>query len=134
MPSPIIARLGALSQVLHRSREAVSYFSTSRPRDAITADLLRAERARVATYTAKVDAARVELRSTVDNGTTCGARCRDGHACRAPRVPGRRRCRMHGGLSTGPRTPEGMARALEALRRPRPLPQQHAEPQRADAA
>lgn len=50
----------------------------------------------------------------------CGARCRDGSPCAAPVVwpPGegpRRRCRMHGGLSTGPRTPEGRARALAAI-------------------
>lgn len=52
--------------------------------------------------------------------TRCGARCRDGHACRAPvvlRVDGTlaRRCRMHGGLSTGARSPTGQARALAAL-------------------
>lgn len=50
----------------------------------------------------------------------CGAKCRDGHACRAPafkRPDGSlaRRCRMHGGASTGPRTEEGKRRALEAL-------------------
>ncbi len=58
----------------------------------------------------------------------CGARCRDGHACAAP-VAARRdehgavivaaRCRMHGGESTGPRTPEGRARSLAALARGR---------------
>jgi hypothetical protein len=58
----------------------------------------------------------------------CGARCRDGHACAAP-VAARRdehgavivaaRCRMHGGESTGPRTPEGRRRALDALARGR---------------
>lgn len=52
----------------------------------------------------------------------CAARCRDGHACRAPCAVGadgrvRSRCRMHGGASTGPRTPEGRARAMEALAR-----------------
>ena len=55
------------------------------------------------------------------NRPRCGARCRDGHACRAPvvlRVDGTlaKRCRMHGGLSTGARSPEGQARALAALR------------------
>lgn len=57
----------------------------------------------------------------------CGARCRDGHACKAAVVVVRddqgvryaRRCRMHGGLSTGPRTEEGRARALAALARGR---------------
>ncbi len=53
----------------------------------------------------------------------CGARCRDGHECRAPAVwdkkrdrPVNGRCRMHGGLSTGPRTLEGRRRALANLR------------------
>jgi hypothetical protein len=56
--------------------------------------------------------------------TKCGARCRDGHPCQAPPVRDRKllcnrngRCRMHGGLSTGPRTPEGKARVAEAARR-----------------
>ena len=53
----------------------------------------------------------------------CGARCRDGHACRAPAVwdrnrqrPRNGRCRMHGGLSTGPRTQAGRTRCAEAAR------------------
>jgi hypothetical protein len=44
----------------------------------------------------------------------CAARCRDGSPCEAPPVWDKRRnrpvngrCRMHGGLSTGPKTPEG---------------------------
>ena len=39
----------------------------------------------------------------------CGARRRDGGACRAPAIRGNRRCRLHGGLSTGPKTLEGLA-------------------------
>ena len=53
----------------------------------------------------------------------CGARCRDGHPCRAKAVwnedydcPVNGRCRVHGGLSTGPRTPEGRRRIGEAAR------------------
>lgn len=53
----------------------------------------------------------------------CGARCRDGHPCAAPAVwcaatrrPRNGRCRMHGGLSTGPRTVEGRARVAAATR------------------
>lgn len=47
----------------------------------------------------------------------CGARRhRDGQPCRAKSEPGKRRCRFHGGRSTGPRTPEGKARALANLR------------------
>ena len=36
-------------------------------------------------------------------------------ACRRWPVPGRTRCRLHGGLSTGAKTPEGKARVLAAL-------------------
>lgn len=36
----------------------------------------------------------------------CGARTRKGTACKGPAMPNGR-CRMHGGPSTGPRTPEG---------------------------
>ena len=47
----------------------------------------------------------------------CGAkRHRDGEPCQALSEPGKRRCRFHGGRSTGPRTPEGKARALANLR------------------
>jgi hypothetical protein len=54
----------------------------------------------------------------------CGARCRDGHACQAPPVRDKDtklnrngRCRMHGGLSTGPKSAEGRARIAAAARR-----------------
>jgi len=53
----------------------------------------------------------------------CGARCRDGSSCKAPPVWDKRldrpvngRCRMHGGLSTGPKTPEGRWRIAESNR------------------
>lgn len=52
----------------------------------------------------------------------CGAWARSrGRPCEAPcfrREDGTvsRRCRMHGGASTGPKTPEGRARALANLR------------------
>jgi hypothetical protein len=39
----------------------------------------------------------------------CGARTRAGGCCRQPAMANGR-CRMHGGLSTGPRTPEGRTR------------------------
>jgi hypothetical protein len=40
----------------------------------------------------------------------CGARTRAGGCCRQPAM-GNGRCRMHGGLSTGPRTPAGLRRS-----------------------
>ena len=39
-----------------------------------------------------------------------------GRPCRAPVVHYRRRCKLHGGLSTGPRTAEGLARLAAASR------------------
>ena len=47
----------------------------------------------------------------------CCANTREGHPCRNKVVPGKRRCKYHGGLSTGPRTPEGRARIAAAQRR-----------------
>jgi len=43
----------------------------------------------------------------------CGARTRAGCSCRQPAMRNGR-CRMHGGLSTGPRTPEGRERCRRA--------------------
>jgi len=43
----------------------------------------------------------------------CGARTRAGCSCRQPAMANGR-CRMHGGLSTGPRTPEGRERCRRA--------------------
>jgi hypothetical protein len=40
----------------------------------------------------------------------CGARTRTGGTCKAPALPEKERCRMHGGLSTG------KARTLAALK------------------
>ena len=44
----------------------------------------------------------------------CGARTRRGTACQKPSIKGKTRCRLHGGLSTGPRTAEGKARIAAA--------------------
>jgi len=54
----------------------------------------------------------------------CGAKCRDGHACRAravmnPVTGKRSRCRKHGGKSCGAKTSDGRARSLAALARGR---------------
>lgn len=55
----------------------------------------------------------------------CNARCRDSHRCRARacfnirRWRMSRRCRLHGGHSSGPTSASGKKRALEALARGR---------------
>ena len=65
-----------------------------------------------------------ERRGRLRNGATpgdflaaprCGARTRAGCCCRQPAM-GNGRCRLHGGLSTGPRTAEGRARCARARR------------------
>lgn len=43
----------------------------------------------------------------------CGAKTRSGTPCQAPAMKNGR-CRMHGGKSTGPRTPEGLERSRKA--------------------
>ena len=45
--------------------------------------------------------------------TRCGAKTRRGTHCQAPAMKNGR-CRLHGGLSTGPKTPEGLARSRKA--------------------
>ncbi|MHC4558608.1 MAG: HGGxSTG domain-containing protein [Planctomycetota bacterium] len=47
------------------------------------------------------------------NAPRCGAKTRKGTPCRAPAMTNGR-CRMHGGKSTGPRTPEGLERSRKA--------------------
>ena len=47
-------------------------------------------------------------------GLRCGAKTRSGASCKNPAIAGKQRCRLHGGRSTGARTPEGRAK-LRAL-------------------
>lgn len=44
----------------------------------------------------------------------CGAKTRNGESCKSRAVFGMARCRMHGGMSTGPKTEEGRARIAES--------------------
>jgi hypothetical protein len=39
--------------------------------------------------------------SHLSHASRCGAKTRAGTACQSPPVPGRKRCRLHGGLSPG---------------------------------
>ena len=51
--------------------------------------------------------------SRAETASRCLARRRDGGECQAPAMPNGR-CRMHGGMSTGPRTSEGLERSRKA--------------------
>lgn len=75
-----------------------------------------------ATARPKLHAAPGQRRGRLKNGNPagdylksprCGARTRVGCGCRQPAMANGR-CRLHGGLSTGPRTPEGLARCGSA--------------------
>lgn len=46
----------------------------------------------------------------------CGAKTRSGHPCQCKPLPGKRRCKFHGGLSTGPRTQAGREAIARAQR------------------
>ncbi|MCZ8336235.1 MAG: HGGxSTG domain-containing protein [Rhodobacteraceae bacterium] len=65
----------------------------------------------------------MKVRGVFDDGSTplpyndrpsCGAKTRQGHRCKNKVVPGRTKCKFHGGLSTGPRTDAGRAKIAMA--------------------
>jgi hypothetical protein len=61
-----------------------------------------------------VDEARRRALIKANSAPRCGARRKStGQPCRAPAMPNGR-CRVHGGASTGPRTPEGLERSRKA--------------------
>lgn len=49
----------------------------------------------------------------------CWAKTRQGTPCQNTRLYKNGRCKNHGGLSTGPRTLQGKARALANLKKPK---------------
>lgn len=109
----LAGRIGALSSALNHARAMAEH---PWPRELAAFGM--AEARRVVNLEARLTAARAEHQALrLPPGGRCAARCRDGHPCGAPRVKGRARCKLHGGRSTGPRTAEGKARALGALRR-----------------
>lgn len=58
-----------------------------------------------------------EAQRAATRRVACGAKTRKGTPCRCMSEPGKRRCKFHGGKSTGPKTPEGIERIREAQRR-----------------
>jgi hypothetical protein len=66
------------------------------------------------------DSGRDEVKET---RVICGARRRrDGQPCQALSVPGKRRCKWHGGCSTGPKTEQGRTKSLRNLLQYREAP------------
>lgn len=62
-------------------------------------------------------AARREALHAARRRVLCRAKTRKGAPCRLKSEPGKRRCKFHGGKSTGARTPEGIERIREAQHR-----------------
>lgn len=67
-----------------------------------------------------------EWADDIDGGTpfpeacrdmTCGATTRKGTPCKMTALYASGRCKLHGGMSTGAKTPEGKARQLDGFRR-----------------
>ena len=54
------------------------------------------------------------MKSPFQCNSLCNAKTRSGHPCRKPALKRKRRCRLHGGASTGPKTAEGRARIANA--------------------
>ena len=67
-------------------------------------------------------------------GQRCGAKTRKGTACQRPANERNGRCRVHGGVSTGPRTEEGRARISEANLRHGKYTKEKLEKRRENAA
>ena len=49
------------------------------------------------------------------SGKRCLARTRNGGQCQCPAMKGKARCRIHGGLSTGPRTKDGKEKVRQSV-------------------
>jgi len=59
--------------------------------------------------------AMIKTNDTAENDTKlCLAKTRSGAPCQKHPIAGRTRCRLHGGMSTGPKTPEGKAACIAA--------------------
>ena len=54
------------------------------------------------------------MKDTDKHKSLCGAKTRSGRPCRKPALKKNRRCRLYGGLSTGPKTAESKARIAKA--------------------
>ncbi len=82
------------------------YYTTTRAR--VDGDLLKDREQERLDWLCEAHNARVRARAARYR-QPCGAKTRKGHACRLLSEPGRRRCKFHGGRSTGLRMGKGKA-------------------------
>ena len=107
------ARHGVLSELDRYVAEAIAREEARLAAKELTTQARLADRKKITQdrLTAREKAAQARQR------VPCRAMTRKGEPCSMLSVPGRRRCKFHGGLSTGPKTAEGQARIAEAQRR-----------------
>lgn len=132
-PGSQAATNSAVIDAIVKEWAALTGIKYARIEKPMTPELLQPLRARAGAYDsgskAKVNGAfragaydfgQPESNAKQARRVVCGAtRHRDGQPCNALSEPGKRRCRFHGGRSTGPRTDAGKARALANLRQNR---------------
>lgn len=94
------------------------YFATPKRARTEWADRMEAREQALASEIAELVARQDRARAVAAarRRVRCGARTRKGTPCRALSEPGKKRCKFHGGKSTGARTPEGKERIAEAQR------------------
>lgn len=94
------------------------------PKTSATDAAIVAQYARASDFGVRLDRvlAGVQARSKVTKRVICGARTQSDRPCRGKSLPGKQRCKWHGGKSTGPKSAEGRAKALRNLRQFRQKP------------
>jgi hypothetical protein len=75
----------------------------------LTRCCVRSNRPNPLTQTAKFQKGHEPVNDLTQTPIKCGAKTRSGVPCAKFPMEGKSRCRLHGGLSTGPRTPAGRA-------------------------
>jgi hypothetical protein len=125
--SPLLGWTTRANALNPRWRSSINRSMTNRKREfsrAVGASVITPVRARASwglTGITMIDYAAVvsylRHRPRRKDRPVCGAKTRAGRPCRMRVEFGKARCRLHGGLSTGPKTEAGRARIAEAQRR-----------------
>lgn len=115
----------ALSAMLLELRRLEIQATRARWRTCPATMILQPDRSRHCGDCSGVICARMREKGLDDDGMPlplkdrpqCGARARSGAPCKNKVISGKRRCKFHGGLSTGPKTEVGRARIAAAQKR-----------------